>query len=49
MIKNPDSVYKSNVREGSGWYKVKPDYVLGLNDDLDLLIVSFHFFNLSNL
>lgn len=39
VVKNPSSVYKPSVRSGSGWYKVKPDYMLGLNDDMDLLIV----------
>ena len=39
VVKDPDSVYKPDLRGGSGWFKVKPDYMLGLNDDLDLLIV----------
>ena len=26
MVKDPDSVYKPNVRKG-GWFKVKPDYM----------------------
>ncbi len=37
------SVYKPNVRSGSGWYKVKPDYMIGMNDDLDLLIVGGYY------
>ena len=43
VVKNPNSVYKPSVRSGSGWYKVKPDYMLGLNDDLDLLIVGGYY------
>ena len=43
VVKNPDSVYKPSVRSGSGWYKVKPDYMLGLNDDLDILIVGGYY------
>lgn len=39
VVKDPDGVYKPDLRGGSGWFKVKPDYMLGLNDDLDLLIV----------
>ena len=39
VVKNPNSEYTPNKRNGSGWFKVKPDYMLGLNDDLDLLIV----------
>jgi DNA ligase-4 len=43
VVKNPNSVYKPSVRSNSGWYKVKPDYVLGLNDDLDLLILGGYY------
>ena len=43
VVKNPDSVYRPAIRNGSGWYKVKPDYMLGLNDDLDLLIVGGYY------
>ena len=43
VVKNPESVYKPSVRGGSGWFKVKPDYMLGLNDDLDLLIVGGYY------
>lgn len=38
MIKDPDSVYKPNNRKG-GWYKIKPEYVGGLMDELDLIVV----------
>lgn len=43
VVKDPDSVYKPSVRSGSGWYKVKPDYMLGLNDDLDLVIIGGYY------
>ena len=43
VVKNPMSVYKPSIRSGSGWFKVKPDYMLGLNDDLDLIIVGGYF------
>jgi DNA ligase 4 len=43
VVKDPNSIYKPSVRSGSGWYKVKPDYMLGLNDDLDLLIVGAYY------
>jgi DNA ligase 4 len=43
VIKNPESLYKPSVRSGSGWFKVKPDYMNGLNDDLDLLIVGGYY------
>ncbi|ELU10753.1 hypothetical protein CAPTEDRAFT_17890 [Capitella teleta] len=38
MVKDPDSVYKPNTRKG-GWYKIKPEYVGGLMDELDLIVV----------
>ncbi|XP_051025411.1 DNA ligase 4 [Acomys russatus] len=38
MIKHPLSIYKPDKR-GEGWLKVKPEYVSGLMDELDLLIV----------
>lgn len=43
VVKDPESVYKPDLRGGSGWFKVKPDYMLGLNDDLDLLIVGGYY------
>jgi DNA ligase-4 len=43
VVKDPNSVYKPSVRNGSGWFKVKPDYMLGLNDDLDLIIVGGYY------
>ncbi len=43
VVKDTESVYKPSVRTNSGWYKVKPDYMLGLNDDLDVLIVGGYY------
>ncbi|XP_052257350.1 DNA ligase 4-like [Dreissena polymorpha] len=42
MVKNPDSVYRPNTRKG-GWFKVKPEYVGGLMDELDVLVVGGYF------
>ncbi|XP_054830436.1 DNA ligase 4 [Eublepharis macularius] len=38
VVKDPMSVYKPDKR-GEGWLKIKPEYVSGLMDELDLLIV----------
>lgn len=38
MVKDPASVYKPDKR-GEGWLKIKPEYVDGLMDELDVLIV----------
>ncbi|KAM8904251.1 DNA ligase 4 isoform 1-T2 [Spinachia spinachia] len=38
MVKDPMSLYKPDKR-GGGWLKIKPEYVDGLMDELDLLIV----------
>lgn len=42
MIKDPESIYKPNVRKG-GWYKLKPDYIGGLMDEVDVLVVGGYF------
>lgn len=42
MVKNPDSVYRPNTRKG-GWFKIKPEYVGGLMDELDVLVVGGYF------
>jgi DNA ligase-4 len=42
MVKNPDSVYRPNTRKG-GWFKIKPEYVGGLMDELDVLVVGGFF------
>ncbi|XP_053273000.1 DNA ligase 4 [Pleuronectes platessa] len=38
MVKDPLSIYKPDKR-GEGWLKIKPEYVDGLMDELDLLII----------
>nr|XP_020039593.1 DNA ligase 4 isoform X2 [Castor canadensis] len=38
MVKHPLSIYKPDKR-GEGWLKIKPEYVSGLMDELDILIV----------
>ncbi|XP_053139773.1 DNA ligase 4 isoform X2 [Hemicordylus capensis] len=38
VVKDPMSIYKPDKR-GEGWLKIKPEYVSGLMDELDLLIV----------
>ncbi|XP_007666847.2 DNA ligase 4 [Ornithorhynchus anatinus] len=38
MVKDPSSIYKPDKR-GEGWLKIKPEYVNGIMDELDLLIV----------
>ncbi|XP_037101955.1 DNA ligase 4 [Syngnathus acus] len=38
MVKDPSSFYKPDKR-GEGWLKIKPEYVGGLMDELDVLIV----------
>ncbi|XP_077775144.1 DNA ligase 4 isoform X2 [Podarcis muralis] len=38
VVKDPMSIYKPDER-GEGWFKIKPEYVSGLMDELDLLIV----------
>ena len=42
MIKDPDTPYCPNKRKG-GWYKVKPEYVGGLMDELDVVVVGGYF------
>ena len=37
MVKHPLSIYKPDKR-GEGWLKIKPEYVSGLMDELDVLI-----------
>ncbi|KRX89087.1 DNA ligase 4, partial [Trichinella pseudospiralis] len=44
MVKDPTSLYKPNSRTlSAGWFKIKPDYINGLIDDLDVLIVGGYF------
>ncbi len=39
MLKNPESVYRANMREKSGWYKLKPEYVSGSTQEYDVIII----------
>ena len=39
MLKNPESVYRANLREKSGWYKLKPEYVSGSTQEYDVIII----------
>lgn len=39
VIKTLDSFYKPGVRAGSGWYKMKADYINGIVSDFDMLII----------
>ncbi|XP_022104577.1 DNA ligase 4-like [Acanthaster planci] len=43
MIKNPNTTYLPDRRKGSGWLKIKPEYVDNLMDELDLLVVGGFF------
>ncbi|XP_055945641.1 DNA ligase 4-like [Argiope bruennichi] len=43
VVKNPDSIYKPNMRKGCGWLKVKPEYIENLMDELDLLIIGGYY------
>ncbi|XP_070569622.1 DNA ligase 4-like [Ptychodera flava] len=43
VIKQPTAPYKPDKRKGSGWLKVKPEYVNDLMDELDLLIVGAYY------
>ncbi|XP_055337355.1 DNA ligase 4-like [Paramacrobiotus metropolitanus] len=42
MLKDPSSVYKPNARS-AGWWKVKPEYVDSLSDQLDVLVVGAYY------
>ncbi|CAL1282897.1 unnamed protein product [Larinioides sclopetarius] len=43
VVKNPDSIYKPNIRKRGGWLKVKPEYIENLMDELDLLIIGGYY------
>lgn len=43
IVKHPGAPYAPNKRKGSGWFKIKPEYVSGVVDDLDLCIVGGKF------
>ncbi|XP_053678121.1 DNA ligase 4 [Anopheles nili] len=39
VLKREDAPYQPNRRAGTGWYKIKPDYIAGLVTDFDLLVL----------
>ncbi|XP_076808951.1 DNA ligase 4-like isoform X1 [Clavelina lepadiformis] len=43
IVKHPEAKYAPNKRKGSGWLKIKPEYTLGVVDDLDLVIIGGSF------
>ncbi|XP_033127857.1 DNA ligase 4-like isoform X2 [Anneissia japonica] len=43
VVKNPDSTYRPDKRKGSGWLKIKPEYMDNMMDELDLLIIGGYF------
>lgn len=47
MIKDLDSTYVPNERKNK-WIKLKPEYVEGVGDDLDLVILGMQGRTLSN-
>lgn len=42
VLKQLSSIYKPNART-AGWWKVKPDYVDSLSDQLDILVVGGYY------
>ncbi|CAH8473062.1 unnamed protein product [Heterobilharzia americana] len=47
-IANSPSPYLPGIRNDSGWWKIKPDYVQGLLEDLDCLVVGGYFYRRGN-
>ncbi|XP_064401547.1 DNA ligase 4-like isoform X2 [Halichondria panicea] len=43
IVKLPSSTYKPDKRKGSGWLKIKPEYVDSLSDQLDVIIIGGYF------
>jgi DNA ligase-4 len=43
MVKHPNSLYRPDKRKGSGWIKIKPEYVDSLSDQLDLVIIGGYY------
>ena len=43
LVKLPDSTYQPDKRKGSGWLKLKPEYMDSLSDQLDLLILGGYY------
>uniref|UniRef100_A0A182W4T9 DNA ligase 4 n=1 Tax=Anopheles minimus TaxID=112268 RepID=A0A182W4T9_9DIPT len=45
VLKREDAPYQPNRRAGTGWYKIKPDYIAGLVVDFDMIVMG-GFYNL---
>ncbi len=43
VLKDPDSIYKPNVRTKGGWIKVKPEYTGSLMDQFDLIVMGGYY------
>ena len=43
LVKLPNSTYQPDKRKGSGWLKLKPEYMDSLSDQLDLLILGGYY------
>ncbi|XP_049292762.1 DNA ligase 4-like [Anopheles funestus] len=43
VLKREDAPYQPNRRAGTGWYKIKPDYIDGLVVDFDLLVMGGYY------
>ena len=43
LVKLPTSTYQPDKRKGSGWLKLKPEYMDSLSDQLDLLILGGYY------
>ena len=43
ILKKPDSLYVPDQRTNGGWYKIKPDYLEGLNDTIDAVVLGGYY------
>jgi DNA ligase-4 len=43
VLKDPESVYKPNVRSRGGWLKIKPEYSNSLMDQCDLIVMGGYY------
>lgn len=43
LVKIPSSIYQPDKRKGSGWLKIKPEYLDSLSDKLDLIILGGYY------
>ncbi len=39
LLKDPASLYTANLRQKSGWLKLKPEYVVGGTQEYDVVII----------